>query len=110
MSLRTEERAPDPLELREVVFLFDPGPGYFQPIITLMADSEGYVCLDRDKASMVGHLLLTAAWDGWGVRLMADSEDSVHLDTDEASKLGRMFLMSANDEWDLQLLPERGTR
>ena len=107
MSLRTEERAPDALELREIVFLFDSGPGSFTPTVRLQADSEGYVCLDKDKASMVGRRLLTAARDGWGVRLMADGEGRVHLDTEEASKLGRLFLAAAQDGWDLRVLPER---
>ena len=72
MPLQTEERAPDPLELHEVVFLFDPGPGYFQPIITLVADSEGHVCLDKDKASMVGSLFMAAAKGGWNLRVLTE--------------------------------------
>lgn len=72
MPLQTEERAPDPSKLREIVFLFDSGPGSFTPTVRLSADSEGRVHLDTEEALKLGRMFLMSAHDGWDLRMLTE--------------------------------------
>lgn len=71
MSLRTEERAPDPTKIREVTFLFDAQAGSFTPTVTLTTDSEGRVSLDAGEAEKLGRMFLQSAHAGWTLRMFS---------------------------------------